>query len=82
MPPGGIAFARASKRTKRGGDERGPEGVRANGLDDPGTAGYPAEDPPGAVPVEPTAVRAREGWTTAAFADGQVGHPGGAGRAG
>jgi hypothetical protein len=73
MPPGGIAFARASKR---GSDERVPEDVRANGLDDPGAAGYPVEDPPSAVPVQPAAVRAYEDWSIAAFADGRVESPG------
>ena len=35
------------------GDERVPERVRADGLGDPGAAGGFADDPPGAVPVQP-----------------------------
>jgi hypothetical protein len=31
--------------------ENVPEGVRPDGLGDPGAAGYPADDPGGAVPV-------------------------------
>jgi hypothetical protein len=42
-----------------GGDEGMPQGVRPDGLDDPGAAGGPADDPPGAVPVQAAAVCAR-----------------------
>ena len=70
---------------QRGGDEGVPE--RAQGLTalaDPGA--WPrdlADDPPGATPVEPTAVAGDEDRPVAAFADGQVDRPrGGAGRAG
>ncbi len=34
-----------------GGDERVPQGVRADVLGDPGAAGHPADDAGGAVPV-------------------------------
>jgi hypothetical protein len=37
---------------KRGGDERVPQGVRPDRLGDPGAAGYPADNPGGAVPVQ------------------------------
>jgi hypothetical protein len=39
-----------------GGDERVPQGVRADLLADPGATGDPAHDPSSAVPVEPLAV--------------------------
>ena len=42
------------------GNERVPQGVRPDGLGDPGAAGDPADDPPGAVPVQPPPVRGEE----------------------
>jgi len=48
-------------------------------LGQPGAAGDPADDPPGAVPVQPHARRADEDRSLAPFADGQVDRPGGAG---
>jgi len=46
-----------------------PQGVRADGLGDPDVAGYPADDPPGAVPVQPTPVGGEEDESFATFAD-------------
>jgi hypothetical protein len=57
-----------------------PERVRADGLGDLGAAGDPADDPPGAVPVQPPAVSGQEDRSFAALADGQVDRPGGARR--
>jgi hypothetical protein len=42
-----------------GGDERVPQRVRRDGFADPGAAGGLADDPPGAVPVQPPAVRSQ-----------------------
>jgi hypothetical protein len=42
------------------------------GLGDPGAAGYPADDLPGAVPVQPPTIGSREYRPFAASADGQV----------
>jgi hypothetical protein len=39
-----------------GGDERVPQRVWADVLSDPGAAGHPADDPGGAVPVQPPPV--------------------------
>ena len=68
--------------TARRGDECVPQGVRADGLGDPDIAGYPADDPPGAVPVQPTPVGGEEDGSFAAFADRQVDRPRGAGASG
>jgi len=64
----------------RGGDERVPECVRGDGLADPGAAGDLADDPPGAVPVQPLPVMGREHRPVSSFPDGQVDRPGGARR--
>jgi len=42
------------------GDERVPQGVRADVLGDLGAAGHPADDAGGAVPVQPPPVRGGE----------------------
>jgi hypothetical protein len=61
------------------GDERVSERVRADFLGDPGPACDAADDPPGAVPVQPPPVRGQEDRTISAFIGGQVDRPGGAG---
>ncbi len=55
-----------------------PERVRADRFGDPGAACHPADDPPGAVPVQPPPVGGEEDWPATAFAGGQVDRPGGA----
>lgn len=57
-----------------------PQGVRPGRRGDPGTAGDPAADPPGAVPVQPSAIGGQEDRSVAALADGQADHPVGARR--
>jgi len=57
-----------------------PQGVRPDQLGDPGAAGDPADDPPGAVPVQPPAIGGQEDRPVAALADGQVDRAGGARR--
>jgi hypothetical protein len=52
--------------------------VRSDGLGDPGAARDLADDPPGAVPVQPSPVFGEEDGAVAAFAGGQVDRPGGA----
>ena len=47
--------------SRRGGDERVPQRVRRDVLGDPGAAGGRADDPPGAVPVQPPPVRQEHG---------------------
>ncbi len=61
-----------------GGNERVPQRMRPDGLGDPGAVGGPADDPRGAVPVQPPTVRSQEEGSVAALADGQVDRPGGA----
>ena len=63
---------------KRGGDERMPQRVRADVLCDPGTSGHTADDPGGAVPVQPPPARGEEQGSFGALADGQVDGVGGA----
>jgi hypothetical protein len=50
-----------------GGDECVSQRVRPDALDDPGPAGRPADDPRGAVPVQPTAVCGQEDWPVCAL---------------
>jgi hypothetical protein len=57
-----------------------PERARADVVADPGAARDFADDPPGAVPVQPPPVVGEEDGAVAAFPGGQVGRPGGAGR--
>jgi hypothetical protein len=63
---------------ERGGDERVPQRVRADLLIDPGAVGDPADDPGGAVPVQPPPVRGDKQRPFGALADGQVNCPRGA----
>ena len=49
---------------------------RRDGLGDPGPARGLADDPPGAVPVQPPPVRGQEHRPAGALADGQVDRPG------
>jgi hypothetical protein len=49
-----------------GGDERVPQRVRPDRLGDPGAAGDPADDPGGAVPVQPPAIGGQEDRPVAA----------------
>jgi hypothetical protein len=54
--------------------------MRRNSFGDPGTAGGLADEPPGAVPVQPPPVRGQEHRPAGALADSQVNGPGGARR--
>ena len=49
---GFLHVAQRDPSVQRGGDERVPQGVRPDRLGDPGAAGYPADNPGGAVPVQ------------------------------
>ena len=60
---------------QRGRDERVPERVGRDGLADPGLACDTADDPPGAVPVQPPPVCGQEHRPAGALADGQVNRP-------
>jgi len=62
------------------GDECVPQRVGRDGFGDPGAAGSLADDPPGAVPVQPPPVCGQEHRAAGAFPDGQVDRPGGARR--
>ena len=61
-----------------GGDERVPQGVRADVLGDPRAAGDPADYSRGAVAVESLPVDCGEERSFGALADGQVDGAGGA----
>jgi hypothetical protein len=65
---------------KRRGYERVPERVGRDGLADARSAGDLADDPAGAVPVQPPAVGGLERRPAGALADGQIDRPGGARR--
>jgi hypothetical protein len=67
---------------QRGGDERVPQRVRRDDLGDPGAASYLADDPPGAVAVQPPAIFGEEHRPFGALADGQDDRPGGPRRQG
>jgi len=57
----GRGFLHVAERyagVQSGSDEGMPQRVRPDVLADPGAAGDAADDPPGAVPVQPPAVRA------------------------
>ena len=71
-----LHVAQRDPRVERGGDERVPERVGRHGFGDPGEAGGLADDAPGAVPVQPPAVRCQEDRAAGALADGQVDRPG------
>jgi hypothetical protein len=60
---------------ERGGDVRMSERVGRDGLADPGAARGLADDPPGAVPVQPPTVPCQEHRSAGALADGQVDRP-------
>jgi len=63
-----------------GGDEGVSERVGRDGLADSRAAGGLADDPPGAVPVQPSPVRGQEHRAAGPFPDGQVDRAGGARR--
>jgi len=54
-----------------GGDECVPQRVRPDLLGQPGPAGDTADDPPGAVPVQPLSSGGGEDASFAALADGR-----------
>jgi hypothetical protein len=49
-----------------------PERVRPYLLGDPGAPGYPSNDPPGAVPIQPSQVGCEEDGSFVALTDGHV----------
>ena len=63
-----------------GCDKRVSRGVRADWFVQSGASGDAVDDPPGAVPIQPRTGRGQEDRSFAAFADGEVDHPGGARR--
>jgi hypothetical protein len=68
--PGGPAAVAAAAQAERVPERRG-----ADGLGDACPAGGPADDPPGAVPVQPGSCDGEEDRSLAALADGQVDRP-------
>ena len=76
MRCGFLHVAQRDPGVKRGGDERVPQRVGRDGFGDPGAAGGLADDPPGAVPVQPPPpVCGQEHRPAGALADGQVDRP-------
>jgi hypothetical protein len=77
---GFLHVAERDPGVKGGGNERVPQRVGPDWLGDPGAAGYPADDPRRAVPVQPLSVAGKEDRPLGPFADRQVDGPCGAGR--
>ena len=69
MRGGFLEVAQRDPGIQRGGDERMSERVRRDGLGDPGSARDLADDPVGAVPVQPPSVHSQEDGSAAALAD-------------
>jgi hypothetical protein len=67
-----LDVAQGDPGVERGGDERVPQRVGRDGLGDPGAAGGLADDPSGAVPVQPPPVRGQEHRAAGALADGKA----------
>jgi len=69
-----LDVAQRHPGVQRRGDKCVPKRVRPHVLADPGPSGDPADDPPGAVPVQPPPVRGQEDRAMVARAvDGLVG---------
>jgi hypothetical protein len=79
MRGGFLHVTQRNSRVESGSDKGMPQGVRADVLGDPGTSGDPADDPGGAVPVQPSAVCGDEQRPFGALADRQVDRPSRAG---
>jgi hypothetical protein len=60
MRGGFLDVAQRDPGIQGGRDKRVPERVGRDGLGDPGAAGGLADDPPGAVPVQPPTVHGQE----------------------
>jgi len=80
FPPTAGRLPQRDPGVKRGGDERVPQRVRPDAFEDPGPASSAADDPSGAVAVQPDASCGQEDRPVCAFADGEVDRPGGARR--
>ena len=78
MGRGFLDVAQRDAGVEGGGDEGMPQGVRPDRLGDPGAAGDPADDPPGAVPVQPPPARCEEHRSLATLTYGKVDGAGGA----
>jgi hypothetical protein len=76
MGGGFLDVAPGDARIEGCGDECMAEGVRPDGLADPGAASDSADDPRCAVPVQPPAITGQEDRPLGPFADGQVDGPG------
>ena len=76
MRRGFLHVTQGDPGIKRRGDKRVSERVGRDGLADPGAAGGLADDPAGAVPVQPPPVGGQEHRPAGPLADGQVDRPG------
>ena len=76
MRGGLLHVAQWDPSIQRGGAERVPKRVRRDALAGPGSAGDLANDPPGAVPVQPPPVGGKEHRPADPLAEGQVDRPG------
>jgi hypothetical protein len=75
MRGGFLHVAQQAPGVQSGRNECVPERMGRDGFADPGTASDPADDPPGAVPVQPPPVRGQEHRPAGALANGQVDRP-------
>jgi hypothetical protein len=79
MGGGFLDVAEWDAGVEGGGTERVPQRVRPGWLGDPGAAGHPADNPGGAVAVEPLSVWGEEERPSHAPADHEIDRPRGAG---
>jgi len=77
---GFLDVAERNAGVEGGSDKRVPQGMSPDRFGDPGAVGYPADDPRGAMPVQPLPIRAAEDRPVHALADGKVDRPRGGGR--
>lgn len=70
MRGGFLDITERDTRVEGGGNECVPQRVRPDRLGDPGAAGHPADDPGGAVRVQPLSVWGEEDRPIHALADG------------
>ncbi len=82
MAGSALDVSKGNAGVKRAGNERVPEAVGADPLDDPGTPGKPLDGPIGGVAVHPTALGAEEERARRSLGDVEVDGPGRAGSQG
>lgn len=70
MRGGLLHVAQQHVGIQRGGNERAAQRMRPGRLGDSGASGHPADDPGGAMPVQPPPIHGEEDRPLGPFADG------------